>query len=72
MLLQKINIPLIKKDKDWWIGWIEEVHGVNCEERTGRQLIETFGITLKEALDFNKWEALSVAGVDFQEEKTLL
>lgn len=59
----------MKKDGDWWIGWIEEVPGVNCQERTRAQLIETLRITLKEALEFNKREALSVAGVDFQEEK---
>jgi predicted RNase H-like HicB family nuclease len=60
---------IMKKDGDWWIGWIEEVPGVNCQERTRAQLIETLRITLKEALEFNKREALSVAGVDFQEEK---
>ncbi|RMH18313.1 MAG: type II toxin-antitoxin system HicB family antitoxin, partial [Gammaproteobacteria bacterium] len=21
---------VIKKENDWWIGWIEEVPGVNC------------------------------------------
>ncbi|MGC9505858.1 hypothetical protein [Baaleninema sp.] len=21
---------IIKKDGDWWIGWIEEIPGVNC------------------------------------------
>lgn len=25
---------LIKRSGDWWIGWIEEVPGVNCQERT--------------------------------------
>ncbi|MCL4470435.1 MAG: type II toxin-antitoxin system HicB family antitoxin, partial [Gammaproteobacteria bacterium] len=23
---------VIKQDADWWIGWIEEVPGVNCQE----------------------------------------
>ena len=24
---------VIKKDGNWWIGWIEEVPGVNCQEK---------------------------------------
>ncbi len=60
---------VIKKENDWWIGWIEEVPGVNCQERTREELLETLRITLTEALDFNRQDALSAAGVDFQEEK---
>lgn len=41
---------VIKKEDDWWIGWIEEVAGVNCQERTREELLETLRITLKEAL----------------------
>ncbi len=44
---------VIKKEDDWWIGWIEEVAGVNCQERTCEELLETLRITLKEALEFN-------------------
>ena len=60
---------VIKKEDDWWIGWIEEIAGVNCQERTREELLETLRITLKEALEFNRQEALSAAGSDFQEEK---
>ncbi len=60
---------VIKKEDDWWIGWIEEVPGVNCQEHTREELLETLQITLKEALEFNRQEALSAAGSDFQEEK---
>jgi predicted RNase H-like HicB family nuclease len=60
---------VIKQENDWWIGWIEEVPGVNCQERTREELVETLRLTLKEALEFNRQEALSAAGVDFQEQK---
>jgi predicted RNase H-like HicB family nuclease len=40
---------VMKKDGDWWIGWIEEVPGVNCQERTREELVESLRITLKEA-----------------------
>ena len=25
---------VMKKSGNWWIGWIEEVPGVNCQEPT--------------------------------------
>jgi len=40
---------VIKQEGDWWIGWIEEVPGVNCQERTRQQLLESLRVTLKEA-----------------------
>jgi predicted RNase H-like HicB family nuclease len=58
---------IIKQDGDWWIGWIEEVSGVNCQERTRDELLETLKITLQEALDFNRQDALTAAGSNYQE-----
>lgn len=60
---------ITKKDGDWWIGWIEEVPGVNCQERTREELLETLRITLKEALEFNRQEAIRAAEGGFSEEK---
>jgi predicted RNase H-like HicB family nuclease len=58
---------VVKKDDGWWIGWIEEVPGVNCQERTREGLIETLKLTLAEALDLNRAEARSAAGSGFEE-----
>ena len=41
---------VIKEDGDWWIGWIEEVPGVNCQEDSREALLDTLRITLKEVL----------------------
>ena len=41
---------IVKQDGDWWIGWIEEVPGVNCQEASRDALLETLRITLEEAL----------------------
>lgn len=43
---------IIKQDGDWWIGWIEEISGVNCQEKTREELIDSLKETLQEALDF--------------------
>jgi len=58
---------IIKKDGEWWIGWIEEIPGVNCQERTKEELIETLRITLKEALEFNRQEARNAIGSGYEE-----
>lgn len=47
---------IIKQDGDWWIGWIEEISGVNCQEKTHEELLESLKITLQEALEFNLQE----------------
>jgi hypothetical protein len=63
---------VLKKSGEWWIGWIEEVPGVNCQEPTREQLIESLRITLREALEFNRRDALEAAGEGFDEESIAL
>jgi len=57
-----------KQDGGWWIGWIEEVPGVNCQERTREALLESLRTTLAEALEFNRAEALRAASPGYIEE----
>lgn len=59
---------ILKQDGDWWIGWIEEVPGVNCQEATREALLETLTITLREALEFNRQDAIAAADGEYQEE----
>jgi hypothetical protein len=63
---------VVKKSGHWWIGWIEEVPGVNCQEATRAQLIESLRTTLREALEFNRRDALEAAGEGFDEESIAL
>ena len=58
---------VIKQDGDWWIGWIEEIPGVNCQEATREELLESLRVTLGEALEFNRQDALDVAGTNYEE-----
>ncbi len=60
---------VVKQEGDWWVGWIAEIPGVNCQERTLEELKETLQITLKEALEFNRQDALLAAGKGYTEEK---
>ena len=57
-----------KQDGDWWTGWIEEIPGVNCQERTREELLETLRTTLAEALEFNRQEAIQAVSPGYTEE----
>jgi predicted RNase H-like HicB family nuclease len=59
---------IMKQDGDWWIGWIEEVPGVNCQEKTRTALLKSLRVTLKEALEFNRKDAIRAAAPDYTEE----
>ncbi len=59
---------ITERDGDWWIGWIGEVPGVNCQERTREDLLESLRVTLKESLEFNREEAIRAAAPDYTEE----
>lgn len=63
---------IIKQDNDWWVGWIEEVPGVNCQEKTREKLLDSLRVTLQEALEFNRKEAISAAGNIYIEERIAL
>jgi len=63
---------IIQPDGDWWIGWIEEIPGVNCKEASRDQLLESLKITLSEALELNKQEAIAATKGNYQEEKIVV
>ena len=60
---------VVKHDGAWWIGWIEEIPGVNCQEASKEELIASLKDTLSEALDFNRSDARSAAGGGYLELK---
>ena len=58
---------VVKHDDGVWIGWIEEVPGVNCQGETREELLENLRVTLAEALEFNREDARRMAGPTFEE-----
>ena len=45
---------VIQRDGDWWIGWVEEIPGVNSQGRTREELLENLRSALHEALEMNQ------------------
>ena len=58
---------VVKQDGAWWIGWIEEVPGVNCQELSREELLKTLRVTLMEALEMNRADARDAAGKGYEE-----
>jgi len=63
---------VIKQDEDWWIGWVEEVPGVNSQGRTRDELVANLQSALREALEMNRQEALNQAEAPYEEELILV
>ena len=40
---------VIKKDSDWWIGWVDEIPGVNSQGKTKVELLKNLRSALGEA-----------------------
>jgi predicted RNase H-like HicB family nuclease len=59
---------ILKHDGDYWIGWVEEVPGVNAQEKTKEALLASLKEILREALEFNREEAREAAVAGYIEE----
>ncbi len=58
---------VIRKDESWWIGWVEETPGVNTQGKTRAELLKNLRSALREAIALNRDEALSEAGLEYEE-----
>ena len=56
MKLQTYN-AVIRKDEGWWIGWVEEIPGVNSQGKTRAELLKNLRSALREAIVMNREEA---------------
>lgn len=63
---------VIQQTESWWIGWIEEIPGVNAQEQTREGLLESLRECLIEAISMNRQDALAAAGRHYQEEAIAL
>jgi predicted RNase H-like HicB family nuclease len=58
---------LIQQSGEWWIGWIEEVPGVNSQGQTREELLDNLRDALEEALEMNRAEARAAATGTYEE-----
>jgi predicted RNase H-like HicB family nuclease len=53
-IMKSSYIAITRQDGKWWIGWIEEIPGVNAQEPTREKLMASRREILVEALEFNR------------------
>ena len=58
---------VIQQDGNWWIGWIEEIPGVNSQGKTRDELLENLQSALEEAVEMNRADARAAAKGAFEE-----
>jgi predicted RNase H-like HicB family nuclease len=66
------STAILKQDGDFWIGWVEEVPGVNAQEKTKEALVASLKEILREALEFNREEAGQAAKPGYIEEPIMI
>jgi predicted RNase H-like HicB family nuclease len=49
--LDRVYTATIQPSGRWWIGWVDEVGGVNSQAETRDELIANLGSALDEALE---------------------
>lgn len=63
---------VIKRDGSWWVGWIEEIPGVNSQGETREELLDNLRSALEEAIEMNREDALTAAVDGYVEESISL
>ena len=63
---------VVKRDDPWWIGWIEEIPGVNSQGETREELLANLRSALEEVIEINREEALAAADGGYSEESIAL
>ncbi len=58
---------VVQQHGEWWIGWVEEVPGVNSQGRTREELLDNLRDALAEALEMNRADARAAAGGAYEE-----
>ena len=48
---------------EWWIGCIREISGVNCQERTREELLESLRIALLDILEYDAQQAKQTTSI---------
>jgi predicted RNase H-like HicB family nuclease len=58
---------VIQQSEKWWIGWVEEIPGVNAQGKTREELLENLQSALQEALEMNRADARAAMSGPYEE-----
>ena len=52
---------MIQQSDGWWIGWVQEIRGINCQERTKEELLDSLKSVVEDMLEVNRKVAIQRA-----------
>ena len=65
--MNNVYTAVVRRDGGWWIGWVEEIPGVNSQGQTREELMTNLQSALVEALQMNREASRVAAGNEFEE-----
>ncbi len=65
--MSQIYTAVIQEDGEWWVGWVKEIRGVNAQERTREELLNSLRYALEDMLNLNETDALNAASGGYEE-----
>ena len=57
---------VIQQSDGWWIGWVQEIRGINCQERTKEELLDSLRSAVEDMLELNREVAIHRAEGEYQ------
>ena len=57
---------VIQQSDGWWIGWVQEIRGINCQERTKEELLDSLRSAVEDMLELNRDVAIRRAEGEYQ------
>ena len=64
--MKQTYTAVIQKSDGWWIGWVQEIRGINCQERTKEELLDSLRSAVEDMLELNREVAISRAEGEYQ------
>jgi len=58
---------VVQRRDPWWIGWVEEIPGVNSQGATRDELLENLHSALQEVLEMNRADAIRACDGNYEE-----
>lgn len=63
---------VVSREEDWWVGFILEIPGVNCQGRTRMELMGNLRSALTEALEIRRELTLADTSRNYEEQAVLV
>ena len=63
---KKVYTAYVAEEDGWWIGWVQGIRGVNCQEQTREELLHALKIAIPEMLALNQEEFIDVPEPHFE------